>query len=86
MFACPSAHLNREARISVENFLDELRPLAGLPQFCGVDDAVAKLAAIRTLAPFDGTRNADELSTHFIGREPNGRIAMSADIDEFEMR
>src|SRR6476661_1929262 len=48
-------------------------------------DAVAERPAVRSLAALDRARNADELGPHFVTAKPDGRIAMAACIDEFDM-
>src|SRR5258706_15436288 len=48
--------------------------------------AIAQRPAVGALAPRDRPRDADELGPHFIDADPNRRIAMSAHIDEFQVR
>src|SRR5215467_10114401 len=48
--------------------------------------AIAQWTAVGALAARDRPRDADKLGPHFIRAEPNRRIAMSAHIDEFQMR
>ena len=47
---------------------------------------VAKRTAIGTIAARDRAWNAHELGSHFIAGEPHRRIAVAAQVDEFEMR
>ena len=77
---------DREARVALENLLRKVRSLAGPPQPCAVDHAVAKRSAVRAIAPDDRPRDADKLGPHFIAGEPNLRIAMTARVYEFEVR
>ena len=49
-------------------------------------DTIAERTAIRLWAARDRPRNAHELGPHFIGAEPDRCIAVTAEIDELEMR
>src|SRR5947209_883781 len=80
------SRLDRQSDVALDNPLVELRPFACCPKFGSVHDAVAEWATVRALATGDRPRNADEFSPHLVTREPNGRIAMAAEIDELEMR
>ena len=77
---------DRQSDLAFQNLLLEARPLARSPQLGDMRDAVAYRPAIRARAAADRPRDAHELGSHFIAGEPDLRIAMTAKIDEFEVR
>jgi hypothetical protein len=50
-----------------------------------VDDPVSERTAVGTIAPRDRAGDADELRPHLIAGEPHGGIAVTAQVNEFEM-
>src|SRR3954469_17834318 len=82
----PGAISDRKTGIALNDLLAQQRPLARFPERCRVDDPVAKRTAIGTIAARYRAWNADELGAHFIAGEPHRRIAVTAHIDEFEVR
>src|SRR5262245_7479277 len=82
-FECRS---NRQSSVAFENRGPELRALAALPERGRVQDAIADWPAVRSFATRNGTRDADKLGAHLIGRQSDLRITVSAQIDELEVR
>src|SRR6185312_14498092 len=77
---------DRKAGVAFQHLLNEFRGFTCLPQLRRVNDAVAKRPAVRARAARDRAWDAHELGAHFIPGEPHLRVAMSASVDEFEMR
>src|SRR5262245_20341412 len=78
--------LDRQQRISLDHALLELRRLAFLPQRRAMHDAIEQRSAVRTFRPLQRTRYADELALDRIAGHAHGSVAVSAHIDERQMR
>src|SRR5688572_32462585 len=77
---------DRKAGIALDHALLELRPFSLVPQRHAVHDAITQRTAFHAFTPFERPRNAHELAFHRIGRHAQRRVAMTAPIEEREMR
>src|SRR3954453_8473785 len=78
--------LDRKAGLAFDDLLNQLWPLARLPQLRRVCDTVTERAAIGLSAARNRAGDADELGSHLIAAEPNLRVAVTTEIDELEVR
>src|SRR5436190_14700880 len=63
-----------------------LRPRARRPKWNAVNDAIAQWAAVFTFGSFHWRRNAHKLGFKLVGRSAHGGVAVSAEIEERELR
>src|SRR5438477_3843091 len=80
------SRLDAEVSVSFQDALSQHRLLAFTPQLRVMRDAVVDRAAVWFFATRNGARDADELSAHLIGRQSDLCVAVSAQIDELEVR
>src|SRR6478672_1463903 len=74
----------REARVALDDLLQQARRLAGLPERDAVADAVDEGAAVRRRRAGQRARDADEFGGEFGAGHVHRRIAMAAIIGEAE--
>src|SRR5580765_3097159 len=73
---------NRQSNVAFEHRCLQLRALSALPQCSSVQYPIPDGAAVRSVAARNGTRDADELGAHLLGRQLDLRVAVSSKIDE----
>ena len=78
--------LDGEPRIAFDDLLSKGGALASVPARDGVSNSIAQRAAILNRAAFDGAGNAHELALRRIRGKLQDGVAMSAEIEERQMR
>src|SRR6185369_6419427 len=75
-----------KSRIALDHLACELRPLTRPPKLCDVRDSITQGSAIIAGAALDRSRYAHEFCAHLFCGQVHLGIAMTAEVDEFEMR
>src|SRR6185312_16707675 len=75
-----------ELRVPLEDLLFESRTLALAPQLCPVDHPIQEGSAVRPINSLDRPWDADELGLERIRRGTHGRVAMTPEIEERQVR
>jgi len=75
-----------KSRIALDHLAHELRPLACPPKLCNMRDSITQGSSISAGAALDRPRYAHELGTQLISGQSDLGIAVTAEVDEFEMR
>src|ERR1043165_2509298 len=82
----PAAGDSAKSRVTLDHLAHQLRPLTRPPKLCDIRDSIAQWSSISARAALDRPRYADEFCTHLVCSQADFGVAMSAEVDEFQMR
>src|SRR5258707_7768007 len=77
---------DRQSRISLDDLAAQDGLLPRLPERRAVDDPITERTAVGALGTLDRARDAHELGAHLVGGQAHLRVAVGAQVNEFQVR